>query len=359
MPSIAYFISPHGFGHATRAAAVMSAIQSISPEIHFDVFTQVPEWLFQVSVMGSFTYHNLACDIGVVQRSPLEEDLEATLQRLAAFIPFQEEQVCSLAGEVARLKCCLVICDIAPLGIAVASRAGLPSLLVENFTWDWIYDGYQSAEPRFTPYIDYLREIFQSVGYHIQTEPVSNRVSRANLVTPPAGRPPRLSRVEIRSRLGLPDSARVALLTMGGVQSTLGLSVQSEMPDDLYLVIPGAKPGFVQTPRCIPLPFHSNFYHPDLVAASDVIVGKAGYSTLAEAYLSGVPFVYLARQTFRETQSLTIFIQQELAGFEIKEVDFLNGAWLRPLVNFLGQPRPIQARKNGAWQIAHFILNLI
>ena len=35
---IAYFVTPHGFGHAARAAAVMVALQEIDLTIQFDIF---------------------------------------------------------------------------------------------------------------------------------------------------------------------------------------------------------------------------------------------------------------------------------------------------------------------------------
>jgi len=53
---IAYFVTPHGFGHAARAAAVMVALQEIDPTIQFDIFTQVPRWFFQDSLVRNMRY---------------------------------------------------------------------------------------------------------------------------------------------------------------------------------------------------------------------------------------------------------------------------------------------------------------
>src|SRR5262244_3295844 len=64
---IAYFVTPHGFGHAARAAAVMVALQEIDPTIQFDIFTQVPHWFFQDSLVRDVHYYNVCTDIGVVQ----------------------------------------------------------------------------------------------------------------------------------------------------------------------------------------------------------------------------------------------------------------------------------------------------
>jgi hypothetical protein len=144
---IAYFISPHGFGHAARAAAVMNALNrnQVSEQVHFEIFTLVPRWFFRESVTASFTYHTLLTDIGLVQESSLRENIPQTLNLLRKFLPFDLELVIDLAKHIRQLKCELILCDIAALGIAVAEVAKVPSVLIENFTWDWIYEGYTDA----------------------------------------------------------------------------------------------------------------------------------------------------------------------------------------------------------------------
>ncbi len=356
-PQLAYFISPHGFGHATRAAAVMAAIQTLSPTAHFEIFTCAPEWLFQVSLSGSFTYHSLVSDIGMVQRSPLEEDLPATLERLEAFLPFDQALVKDLSARVQELACQLIVCDIAPLGIAVAAQAGIPSILVENFTWDWIYAGYLEAERRFAKPIATLQEVFQSANFHIQTEPVCN-YTPSDLVTLPVSRAPRTSRSLTRQRLGVPEDAKMVLVTMGGIESPLAFADHPAAAEDLFFVVPGGSPQGADHRRIL-LPHHSDFYHPDLVLASDAIVGKAGYSTAAEAYLSGVPYIYTARAHFRETATIAAFIEKELGGFEIQEEEFLGGEWIPGLLKLMGQSRPKEERSNGAAQAAKAILSVL
>jgi hypothetical protein len=355
MSRIAYFISPHGFGHATRSAAVIAAIQALAPATHFDLFTQAPEWLFRVSLSGSFSYHTLISDIGLVQRSPLEEDLEATLQRLEAFLPFDKQQVNDLARQVQKLECQMIVCDIAPLGIAVAAQAGIPSVLIENFTWDWIYAGYLEAEGRFEKHIAYLQEIFQSASYHIQTEPVCN-YTPSDLVTHPVSRPARLPRSQIRQRLGIAEAAKMVLVTMGGIESPLTFAEHPAANRNLWFVVPGGVPQGSDQHRIL-LPHHSDFYHPDLVHASDAIVGKAGYSTLAEAYLAGVPYIYTARTRFRETASIAAFIEKELGGFEIQESAFWSGEWIPGLVRMLEKPPRKEDKINGAMEAGRFILD--
>jgi hypothetical protein len=47
---IAFFISPHGYGHAARAAGIMEALSGLDPLIRFELFTMVPRWFFADSL---------------------------------------------------------------------------------------------------------------------------------------------------------------------------------------------------------------------------------------------------------------------------------------------------------------------
>ena len=142
MPAVAAFVSSHGFGHAARSGAVIEAIERLQPRTRFHLFTAVPRWFFGRAL--PIHHHRIVADIGLVQRTPFREDLAATAKRLAEFYPPSPRRVGRLAALVRRLGCRVVLCDIAPLGILVAERAGIPSVLIENFTWEWIYRAYPS-----------------------------------------------------------------------------------------------------------------------------------------------------------------------------------------------------------------------
>jgi hypothetical protein len=305
---IAYFISPHGYGHAARAAAVMAAMHELDPAIQFEIFTRVPRWFFQDSLSQPFGYHALLTDIGLVQKTSLIEDLPETLRRLDRFLPFDDSQIKGLAGLIKQLRCQLILCDIAPMGIAVAREAGIPSILIENFTWDWIYQGYLKYDGRLSRHITYLQGLFEDADYHVQTEPVCYPRT-ADLTTPPISRKVRTPASHIRQGLGIPDQAQVVMITMGGIPWHYTFLEQLAGQRDLYFVIPGADEQIQNQgsyPGVVLLPHHSDFFHPDLVNACDAVIGKAGYSTVAEVYHAGVPFGYIARPRFRESQVLAL-----------------------------------------------------
>jgi len=139
---IAYFVSPHGFGHAARAAAVMQAISEIDASVEFEIFTTVPSWFFQDSMSAPFNCHALLTDIGLVQKTAFQADLNKTIGSLNDFLPFPAALISEISTTITTLNCVVIICDISPLGISVGSEAGIPTVLIENFTWDWIYEQY-------------------------------------------------------------------------------------------------------------------------------------------------------------------------------------------------------------------------
>ncbi len=364
---IAWFISPHGFGHAARSSAIMAAVQEIDPSVQFEIFTLVPLRFFQDSVSGISGYHSLLTDIGFVQKSPLCEDTDKTLQTLDEFLPFQSAQIAELSSELQRLKCDLVICDIAPIGIAVAREAHIPSVLVENFTWDWIYEGYKGLNI-LKKHTEYLRNLFESADYHIQAEPICLHKD-SDLVTLPISRKIRTPRQVIRQRLGIPDYKKMVVITMGGIPESYNFWDKLAEHNDIFFVIPGAKETHDPLPsvqvsdlnqlvNLILLPRHSDFFHPDLINASDAVIGKVGYSTLAEIYHAGVPFGYILRPSFPESEKLAAFVEKEMQGYLIDEADFHNGRWVSSLEALFALPRIQRDSLNGADQAAEFICNI-
>lgn len=360
MKSIAYFVTPHGFGHATRASAVMAALQRRHPYLCCEIFTRVPRWLFAESLIGPFTYHEIYTDVGLAQHDALNVDLETTLTRLDQLIPFAPALLDDLSERVQRAGCEMIFCDIAPLGIAVAQRAGIPSVVVENFTWDWIYAGYVELAPRLQPYIEWMAAQFASASVHIQTEPVCRWGPAwwpTDLTTAPVARALRTPGSEIRCALQIPWDASLVLVTMGGMDWRHSrLDRLGEMASVHFLFTGGAAQG------AIPANVHflgqgSGFFHPDLVAASDAVVGKLGYSTLAEVFYAGVPYGYIPRAHFRESAELAAFIHAQMSGLPIGEEKFIDGGWIDSIPALLAQPRHHRDPINGADQIAAFVSN--
>lgn len=355
---IAYFVSPHGFGHAARASAIISALQDRFPHLHVTLFSRIPPWFFEEALTGSYTYRDLMTDIGLVQSNPLEENLSETVQRLDEFLPFNTVLIDELAKQLKGDRCRLIICDISPMGIIVGERAGIPTVLIENFTWDWIYEGYGRYREALCRHIQYLREVFSKATFRIQTEPACDR-REVDLNVGPISRSPTQSRSETREQLRISESQKLVLITMGGIPGSYNFLEDLYEFTDCRFLVPGNNTRLQEDHNLILLPYQSGYYHPDLVQAADVVIGKVGYSTLAEVYYAGVPFGYLTRSAFRESPVLSAFIDEHMAGIGMPGGAYLDGSWIDFLPGLLELPKIHRNEVNNSAPVADFILNQI
>lgn len=357
-PSAACFVSPHGLGHASRAAAVLAALQQSNPDLAVHLYTTVDAAFFESSGCRNLARRREETDIGFVQRSGLQEDLPETIRRLDGFLPFDPGRVARLAAAVREDGCRFVLCDIAPLGIRVAAEAGIPSVLVESFTWDNLYDHYVGRYPELKRHADYLRLQFDSASCRIQSEPLCHK-AKADLRTGPASRPAKTPADRIRSLLGIRPGQRMVLITMGGVSERSPLLSHLHERDDLFFVVAYGAEHLTRTGNIVYLPLRSDFYHPDLVNAADLIIGKAGYSTIAEVYRAGAPFGYVPRTQYPENAGLVRFLKACVPSEEISSVSFREGIDAAFIDRLLSLPRRTPSGENGAETIARYLLRFL
>jgi hypothetical protein len=334
----------------------MAEMVRLRPGVRFDLFTEVPEWFFADSLPECFAYHRLSSDVGIVQLSPFVEDLDATVERLD-LSPFADPSaVRAIARNLRTHNCGLVVCDIAPLGLAAAARVGIPSVLVENFTWDWIYTKIHEAPSGLRDHAKRMAEIFSAADLRIQTEPECERLPETVRVAPVA-RHPKLTRGEVRSRLGVPDDEKMVVVSMGGVPWDSGGFSAFDHTGGPWIVVPGGtRGGTRRRGQLLLLPFHSDVYHPDLVSASDAVVSKLGYSTVAEAYCGASALAYVERARFPESPVLARWVEANLVAAKIEENDLESGAWLKAVDKLLHVPRRKPEGRNGATEAAETIL---
>lgn len=356
MGRLAYFVSPHGLGHAARSAAVLSSLSELRPDLRPHIFTTVRKSFWHDSLQGSFDLLDAVTDVGLVQLNPLEEDPLATRLALDRLRPFSETAR-PLAEVLERLECRCVVSDISPIGLAAARLAGLPSVLVENFTWDWIYQAYFEAQPKLSDIATEMAELFESADLRIQTRPVCQPAAGAMTVAP-VSRRARTKPAAVRGALEL-DERPIVLVTMGGHAWDPGFVEPLARAPELNFVAFAGTPRIERIGNTLLLPERSPVFLPDLVAAAEVVVGKLGYSTVAEAWAAGTRYVYVPRSRFPEGPVLAEFVRSELPSVEIEPTSFTSGAWIRALPGLLEQERPPRQVKNGADEIARELAGML
>ena len=357
---IGVFITSHGFGHATRTCAVLNEITQRS-NCSIDIFSTLPPWFLQQNILcKNFEAHYLKTDVGLVQKSPFVHDLQETIQQLKDFLLFRSVDSQKAITISKKKNFDLIISDISPLGIKIAHQIGVQSVLIENFTWDWIYCQYRESHKQFDAIIETLREIFERSGLRIQARPFCSE-KNSSLKTSPISRKVTKGTEEIRDTLKIEKNSKIILLTTGGITKRLSFVEKLNAKDQCTFVISGDFQNIVKDHNIIFLPMNSEFHYPDLVSASNCVVGKVGYGTLAECWASQTPLLGCYRNDFRESEVLREFANNNLCHKEISIEDFERMNWLGHLSsNLLDKKTPQNASpRNGAIEAAEYILSFI
>lgn len=362
MNSIAFFITPHGFGHAARSCAIIEALKALVPDIKILIFTTVPKTFFQDSIAPSFYYYSVVTDIGFVQKSSLEVDIFWTLKALNEFYPIDVSKYEALIGILQKWKTKLIVSDISALGIVLGRVLQIKTVLIENFTWDWIYSFYSERFPELSQVIRLLKKTYESADYRIRTIPYCGP-GAASIVVPPVSRKIRGKSEDIRQALGIRPGQKMVLLTMGGISEPLdfiGARFLKGLKElNAVLVCPTDVMYMRREGNLVLLPKFSGFYHPDLVNASDGVVGKLGYSTLAEVANSGVPYGFVMRESYPETDHLREYVLGLGNSLEIRKEELEDQCLLRKIGQLISMERNRCEWENGSIASARFLRGLL
>lgn len=362
MNSVAFFITPHGFGHAARSCAIISALKEIGPKLRILVFTTVPKVFFQDSIGPDFYYYSVLTDIGFVQRSSLEIDIFWTLEALKDFYPVQVEKYAQVMDILDKWNTNLIVSDISALGIVLGMACSIKTVLVENFTWDWIYAFYEKEFPEFHKYTTILNHIYSKADYRIKAIPYCGN-EKADLIVPPVSRRVRAKREFVRESLGIAEEERMVLLSMGGVDESMDF-LNTEFSEALermgvVLVCPQRVLYSQRKGNILFLPKFSQYFHPDLVNASDGVVAKLGYATLAEVLNSGVPYAFVMRDGYPETDHLKDYVLSFENTLEVTKEEFEEGLILEKIEAILSMERRACTWENGALTAGRYLDELL
>src|SRR5262249_17005249 len=118
-----------------------------------------------------------------------------------------------------------------------AERAGVASIALGNFDWEWVYRGYAARDERFVPHAERAATCYVNARYALRLPFHANMsLFRSLIDVPLVAQRSECTRAEARERLGLPAERPLVLLSFGGLGFT-GIRVErfAEMPEILFL----------------------------------------------------------------------------------------------------------------------------
>lgn len=303
------YASDHGFGHAMRMLALAEVLCSRGVRITFCAGPAPAPVL--AAALGRLTpapaLHRVELDAGLIARprslavdeARSAEAVRAWLERLPRLISEEAARLRALAPD-------LVVADAPPAAVAAAAQAGVPVVVCSNFTWLDLY-----GERFGDAVIRALEAAYAHARLGLRLHPGSmplRGVPADRIVDMPGllARGPRRSRAQVRAELGVPDDLPLLALGLGrSLDQTLPPSLAGATPQaaGAALLMPG--PGVPSDPGrgVFFLPSDTPDI-PDYLGAADAILAKAGYSTIAEGALGGVPLLLFPVAGNPETQLL-------------------------------------------------------
>ena len=355
--NIGCFISCHGYGHATRCLGIVQKLADLK-KIDVSIFSTLPNWFLEENLNG-ITFHNnqVTTDIGLVQEGPFKHDLFSTIQQLEQFLKFDDPKIERIQKLLQKKTFDLLICDISPLGIYIGKKLGIPVCLVENFTWDWIYQEYLPKNTQFKKPISVLKSIFDLADLHIQTNPICEKKNDSFKVNP-IFRPARKNVYETKESLNIQPDQNTILVTTGGIPQSYAFVEKIRADKKNFYILTGSyESEYFDKNFCL-LPHRNKFYFPDLVSAANCVVGKVGYGTVAESWGTQKPLIGVYRHEFRESEPMKKFVDKNLPGFEISYESFIEGSWIKQVGQLIGDfcDLSLSPQINGRDQVAEIIL---
>ncbi|MBD2001328.1 glycosyl transferase [Leptolyngbya sp. FACHB-541] len=327
-PILYVAITNHGFGHATRTAAVVSEIKRLCPEMVIALVTTAPRWLLDSYIQSDFIHRPRGFDVGVMQSDSITMDKPATLEKLKQIRAQANSLIASEVTFIKQNRVGLVLADIPPLATAIAHAAHVPCWMISNFGWDFIYRAWGGE---FVEMADWIVEHFGEcdrlfrLPFH---EPMSAfpHITDVGLT----GGSPRYAIEELRTKFNLTKPPeQTTLLTFGGLGlDQIPYQNLENFADWQFITFDRQAPDLPNL-----LKITDRHYRPvDFMPLCGRVVSKPGYSTFAEACRLGVPIVSVTREDFAESPILLEGIQDYAHHRILQPAEFF-GDW-----QFLREP---------------------
>lgn len=344
--AVAFCISGHGFGHASRQVEVINALGVLRPDVPVHLFTQASRWLLDRTIRVPVTISEWAVDTGAVQHDSLAMDVPATLAAASRFEDEADKAAVDLAREFRQRGVQVVICDAPAMPCTAAHLAGIPAFVLANFTWDWIYGDFVDEHPGYETLPERLgaRYAQADAAWRLPMHGGFATI-RTVLDFPWIARRSRRDPVDTRHLLGVDDDRPLVLLSFGGY-GVAGMRLLHHQGAPYRLVVSA---GAAYTPDVLPPDAVQvdrdrlgalGLRYEDLVAACDVVASKPGYGIVSECVANDTALLYTDRGRFRE---YPVMVEQMPAVLRCAYIDndaLAASRWDAEIAALLAQPAP-------------------
>ncbi|MFJ5759261.1 glycosyltransferase [Neobacillus sp. NPDC093182] len=306
MKTIAYYISDYGYGHASRSIAVIRMLLK-QPNVKIIICHSFALSFIKASLGSNrVRYRNIKTDIGyILERESIFPDKEKLLDEYKSFVKDWDNFIEQERDFLLKEKVDLVVSDISPLPFEAAAQLGIPSVGISNFTWYTAYQGLiDDAElATFKKAYQKMTYFYSLAGSQEQWEISSNEYGFFS-------REIDIKEVQrIKGSVNPVGDKKIVFLGLGmkiGVDSLEQLPIW-DSPNCVFLVSSNVH---VNRKNVFQIPtdyLESQNY----IAASDLVISKAGWGMIGEAVSGNVPLLILNRPSMQEDHNTIEYLMSQ------------------------------------------------
>ena len=317
---IALYISSHGFGHMTRC---LSLIENILKNTKYNIYIACGKKqndfarIYLLKYKSRIICKDLVTDIGLINKdNSLEVDKEKLENKLVEFVSSWDDTVNKEIEELKNLNIKAIVSDISPIGCLVGKKLNLPTTFISNFTWieqyehlgidENIINKFRVSYSCINKFIQYdlclakdyinVTEVYEG-GFvcreidNLKVDEIKAKYGNSIFIT--CGKSASLNCINIKNFSG-------TIFTTSGID-----------------IITNKECNIVQLPVDI---LDTQNY----IAASDIVISKAGWGTIAEAIIGHTNLVLIERPSAKEDTFNIEKIKENNLGISIKEKELAN-----------------------------------
>lgn len=352
---IALYISSHGFGHMTRC---LSLIENILNNTQYNIYIACGKKqndfarIYLSKYKSRIIYKDLVTDIGLINKdNTLEVDKEKLEKKLVEFVSFWDDIVNKEVEELKNLNIKSIVCDISPIGCLVGNKLNLPVTFISNFTWIEQYEHLgidKNLINKFRLAYSYINRFIQYDLCLAKDYISTNEVYNGGFVCREIDK---CKVDEIKAKHG-----KSIFITCGKSASLNCINIKNF--SGTIFTTSGIDISTDKVCNVVKLPIDI-LDTQNYMAASDIVISKAGWGTIAEAIIGHTNLVLIERPSAKEDTFNIEKIKENNLGISIKEQDLAN-IDIQDIKNRLNKSinyNKLNSYKNNVEKVVDIILN--
>jgi len=256
-------------------------------------------------------YKDIRTEVGLVNKAnSLQVDIPRLEQELTDFITDWDTAVAEEIAYLQHLPVACVISDISVIGILVGERLGVRNIGIANFTWCEQYEHLGLSETIIACFKEVYAKLDLLIEYDLMLQTHDLAVPR--------------KQIGFISRKFNPDRIAAIKAQYGpSIFITCGKSADLDnIQVDNYTgtIFTTSGINITSTANIVQLPIETFDTH-NYLAASDIVIAKAGWGTISESLLSKRNLVLIEREGVLEDSENINELKRRGVAVSIKETD--------------------------------------